>query len=136
LFSLLGYSDQRLTGYFQLSTEGYCHWRNFLIRVVNGYGERRLPGKGQHVSKQKALGPGFGCWFLMISARPVTCGLVAGNLVCAEVCGYPEGTIYRLSYYTNIGPAHWSGAFFFVLWGLTVAALPALSGRINLLSWQ
>ena len=83
----------------RLSAEGYCHWGNFLIRVINGYGERRLPIKEQHVRKQKELGPGFGCWFISIGACPETGGIVAGTRVCTDASGYPEGKLYRSSYY-------------------------------------
>jgi hypothetical protein len=91
LLLLLSYSDQWLADGDRLSAEGYCHWGIFLICVINGYGERRLPAKEQHIKKQKVMGPGFGCWFISISACPVTGGIVAGILVCAETCGQLEG---------------------------------------------
>ena len=89
-FRCLRYSDQGWADGDRLSTEGYCHWGKFLIRVINGYGERRLPANEQHVKKQKGLGPGFGCWFISIGACPVTGGIVADIRDCAETCGYPE----------------------------------------------
>jgi hypothetical protein len=64
LLSLLSYSDQWLADGDQLSAEGYCHWDIFLICVINGYGERRLPINEQHIKKQKVMDPRI--WLLVI----------------------------------------------------------------------
>jgi hypothetical protein len=62
----------------RLSAEGYCHWGIFLICVINGYGERRLPAKEQHIKKQKVMKPRF--WLLvyfdqrLIGNRQHRCG--------------------------------------------------------------
>ena len=51
---LLSYSDQWLADGDRLSAEGYCHWGIFLICVINGYGERRLPANEQHIKKTES----------------------------------------------------------------------------------